>query len=150
MKVSLDKILESMVLLLEGQNIFFNKKTHERIYDNTDMDDVIYWEGKLITKDEMLDEVEGNDDWILMPIKWEIHDWDIMRQFCESIKNDKICDDCMDSIRGKGAFARFKRFTNYYNLREQWDDFQFKAYKKIAIKWCEEHDLEYIDDAEHL
>ena len=150
MKVSLHKILESMVLLLEGQNIFFNKKTHERIYDNTDMDDVIYREGRLITEDEMLDEVEGNDDWVLMPIKWDIHDWDIMNRFCLSLEDDKLCDVCLDAIRGKGAFARFERFTNYYNLKKQWDDFQFKAYKKIAIKWCDEHDLEYIDDAEHL
>ena len=118
MKVSLDKILESMVLLLEGQNIFFNKKTHERIYDNTDMDDVIYREGRLITEDEMLDEVEGNDDWVLMPIKWDIHDWDIMNRFCLSLEDDKLCDVCLDAIRGKGAFARFERFTNYYNLKK--------------------------------
>ncbi|MDY6786897.1 MAG: UPF0158 family protein [candidate division WOR-3 bacterium] len=147
MKVSLDKILESMVFVMQGQDIYINKKTQVRIYDNMGE---ITKEGEPMTYDEMFDEIEGNDEWLCLPTRREIHDWDIMRQFCESIKNDKICDDCMDSIRGKGAFARFKRFTNYYNLREQWDDFQFKAYKKIAIKWCEEHDLEYIDDAEHL
>ena len=42
-------------------------------------------------------------------------------------------------IKGHGAFRRFKDTVYDFGLDKEWYEFQAEAYKRIAIKWCEEN-----------
>lgn len=66
-----------------------------------------------------------------------------MEDFIDEIDNEEIKDELYESIRGKGAFRRFKDTIYNLNVKNSWYDFKAHALKKIAIEWCEENDIIY-------
>ncbi|SEA94884.1 Uncharacterised protein family (UPF0158) [Oribacterium sp. KHPX15] len=47
------------------------------------------------------------------------------------------------AIQGRGAFRRFKDTVYDLGIDQKWYDYQAKAYKRIATRWCEANDIEY-------
>lgn len=68
-----------------------------------------------------------------------------MEDFCGSVGNDRISDMLFSAIKGRGAFRRFKDTVSKYNLDDSWYKFRYEAFKKIAVEWCEENDISYIE-----
>lgn len=78
-----------------------------------------------------------------MPSEFDIHEYRIMERFCLSLENDKLRDIMYYSIKGKGAFRRFKNNIRKYNLEQDWYEYRDEALRTIAIEWCEENGIEY-------
>jgi hypothetical protein len=47
------------------------------------------------------------------------------------------------SIKGSGAFQRFKKNIDLYGIANEWYKFKDEAYKEIAIEWCKINNLEF-------
>jgi hypothetical protein len=71
--------------------------------------------------DEELDLSDGEDqEWEIakrivltdrfrkLPSKFEVNEWQIMEDFSLSVKSDRIREDLLDAIQGRGAFRYFK------------------------------------------
>lgn len=86
------------------------------------------------------------DDYIPLPSSFDIHEYHIMERFCLSITDDKLRDTMSGSIRGRGAFRRFKDNMRRYNIEEDWYKYRDEALKQIAIEWCEENDIDFTDE----
>ncbi|SCZ08534.1 UPF0158 family protein [Alkaliphilus peptidifermentans] len=86
--------------------------------------------------------MEG-DYFILLPSQFDINEYCIMEEFCLEIENDNIRDGMYNSIKGGGAFRRFKDKIRRYGLEEKWYKYRDEAIKKIAIEWCEENGIPY-------
>lgn len=50
---------------------------------------------------------------------------------------------CLMPFCGRGAFRRFKDTVHRVGMAEKWYSFQYEAYKRMAIEWCEENRIEY-------
>jgi hypothetical protein len=87
-----------------------------------------------------------DDDYLELPSKFDIHEYEIMERFSLSIPNRKIGDVLLDKIRGSGAFRRFKDMIYRYGVEKDWFKFRDEAYKDIAIAWLQSHDFTYVDD----
>jgi hypothetical protein len=87
-----------------------------------------------------------DDDYLKLPSKFDIHEYEIMERFCLSVSDEKISNVLLSKIRGSGAFRRFKDTIYRYGIEEDWFRFRDQAYKEIAISWLESHGFEYIDD----
>ena len=61
-----------------------------------------------------------------LPTKFDVHDWEIMREFADS-KPDPIRADLLDAIHGAGAFRLFKKTTDRLGLKDDWFDFRAQA-----------------------
>ena len=89
-------------------------------------------------------EIENDSKRFLrFPTKYEIHEYRIMEDFIEQLSPGKVQSDLSYSIRGKGAFRRFKESIRYHDLEQQWYDYLEKAYRDIAVRWCTEEGLAY-------
>ena len=100
---------------------------------------LIFW-----GSEEDVDNIEENpDDFVLLPTQYDINEYSIMEDFIDEIDNEEIKYKLYESIRGKGAFRRFKNMIYYLNVKNQWYDFRAKAFKKIAIEWCEDNNISY-------
>jgi hypothetical protein len=80
-------------------------------------------------------EVISSDDFLLLPSKFDIHEYHIMENFCCSVEGDKI--------RGRGAFRRFKDAIKSHGLEEEWYSFRQETLEKIAIDWLEGNHISY-------
>jgi hypothetical protein len=49
-----------------------------------------------------------------LPTKYDIHEWDIMREFAESVEPERLSDELQNAIRGAGAFRYFKDTLRRY------------------------------------
>ena len=66
-----------------------------------------------------------------------------MEGFCYTIENAKHREILLDSIRGKGAFQRFRETLERFVLKEEWSSFRQSALQKIARDWLEENKIAY-------
>ncbi len=83
--------------------------------------------------------------YIELPDRWEINEYGIIESFCYSVRDEKIRNVLFSAIRGSGAFRRFKDVIHIFDLQDSWYKFRFEALKKIAIQWCEENGISYIE-----
>lgn len=106
--------------------------------DNSDLEAEFYQDVKNV--------MEFDDDYLKLPTKFDIHEYEIMERFSLSIPNEKISDTLLGKIRGSGAFRRFRDTIYQYGIEEDWFKYRDEAYKEIAISWLESQGFDYIDD----
>ncbi len=76
-----------------------------------------------------------------LPTKYDIHEWDIMRRFADSIGNRKVAEELEEAIHGAGAFRMFKSVIRQRRVEEQWYAFRRDSLEEIARDWCKENGI---------
>ena len=155
MKVKLQDLVEMMDVLHEQASAHLNKRTGELIMltteelsaaeEDEDPDDYPEWQRESIEKAR---EIIDSEDWIELPAKEDIHDYGIMEEFCHSIANPGLSERLLSTIRGRGAFGRFRGALEALDLEQEWYDFRAAELEKIAVEWLEENKIEYTRKAE--
>jgi hypothetical protein len=88
-------------------------------------------------------EVLESDRFLELPDKFDVHEWDIMRQFAEEQRNQRVRNILSNAIHGSGAFRRFRADVEEFGLLQSWYRFREAALEEIARDWLEEHNLPY-------
>lgn len=88
---------------------------------------------------------DAPERFLRFPTKHEIHQYRIMEDFIAQLSPGKAQEELVHTIRGKGAFRRFKQSVRYHGLEQRWYDYLAESYRKLAIRWCEEKGLEYTE-----
>ena len=154
--VKLKDIVDGMDMQMDESRVFLNKETGEIITVSTkelsiaedseeddDFSEYPDWQQDSIK--EALDVVANGENYEELPDKFEINEYEIMEEFCESIGNERISDALYSAIRGRGAFRRFKDSVFRFGMEEDWYRFREETLRDIAVRWCEGNEIEYID-----
>ena len=88
----------------------------------------------------------SDPDYLKLPSRFEIHEYEIIERFCFSVPDGKVSDVLLRKIRGSGAFRRFKDTIYQYGIENDWFEYRDEAYKEIAIAWLESKGIAYADD----
>ena len=88
----------------------------------------------------------SDPDYLKLPSRFEIHEYEIIERFCFSVPDGKVSDVLLRKIRGSGAFRRFKDTIYRYGIEQDWFRFRDDAYQEIAISWLEAKGIAYTDD----
>lgn len=151
--VKLKDIIEEMEVQLDDFRTFLNKETGEIVTLTSDELMAAEEEESLDDKPEWMLEniVVANDilwnfdKYVELPTKYDIHEYKIMEYFCYTVENERIQDSLFQTIRGKGAFRRFKDRINDYGIQDQYYSYREEQFKQIAKEWCEDHGIGYIE-----
>lgn len=101
---------------------------HDETYEWRD------WERELI---DVLHEVDnGSKRYLQLPSTRDVHEWDIMRRFYETVGDDQVKELLLRTIHGRGAFRRFKDELDRSGLLDRWFDFKRNALSEQAMEWC--------------
>jgi hypothetical protein len=92
---------------------------------------------------KLAQEILEESYFIALPSHFEIHEYSIMEEFCLEIEDDNISNILYNSIKGRGAFRRFKDKIRRFGIEEEWYKYRDEAIKRIAIEWCEENEINY-------
>jgi hypothetical protein len=153
--VRLDDVIEAFELCSEERKYYFNTITNEVIsigeeemgiaedYDDDGLENYPEWQQDEI--EAAIGIIENWDNYLELPTRFEINEYDIMVEFCDSIDNNKIGSLLYEALEGKGAFRRFKDSVIRYNVEKKWYDFRDAVFKKIALEWCEKNNINVID-----
>ena len=148
--VKLDDILEGMEAQGEEISSYLNKRTgkvvtimdEEFMYAEEDehLDSLSDWQKDMVL---VAKEIMETDDYIKLPDQFEINEYQIMENFCFSLPDDKLREMMYNSIKGKGAFGRFKENIHRFGIADNWYAYRERARRKIAIGWCEYNGISY-------
>jgi len=96
--------------------------------------------------DEVKKVLASDADYLKLPSKFDIDEYEIMERFCLSVPDGQVSDVLLGKIRGSGAFRRFKETIYEYGIENDWFKYRDEAYKEIAIAWLESNGIAYSDD----
>jgi hypothetical protein len=154
-RVKLSQIVESMEFRAEETTFYLDTNTGKIV---------------LVTPDELFagdedDPVESYPDWqqdgveaarslargndgnlLELPDKWEINEYQIMEDFCLSLKPGDERSNLYATIQGRGAFRRFKDAIQKMGLADNWYRYRMSRFKTVAIDWCKANEIAYDDD----
>ncbi len=127
MKVNLDDVIEAIEFTNDTTRYYYYKKTGVIIYTN-DFDSV--------DDPEMMEDLEDNpEDYIELPDSYEINEGKMMVNF--------LCDYYdVDEVFGK-RIRVLKRMIEDKGVLDEWYKYKEEAEKEIAVRWCEDNDIEY-------
>ncbi len=62
----------------------------------------------------------GLDRFEKLPTKYDVNEWEIMREFAESVEPERLSDELQNAIHGAGAFRYFKDTLRRYRREKDW------------------------------
>lgn len=89
--------------------------------------------------------IENENDYLVLPSQYDVNEYQIMEDFASNIEDEKIADQLLISLQGKGAFRRFKDSVILLGIDKEWYEFKNERYKQFAIRWCEENEINLED-----
>jgi hypothetical protein len=150
MKVKLRDVVDGLEMQADEMSAYLNKRTGEVVpttseeleaaEEEEDLDDYPEWQQESILKTK---EILESEDWIELPSKFDTDDYAIMEEFCRSVADPEISDRLLSTIRGKGAFGRFRGAVEALGLVQAWYDFRAGELERIAVEWLEVNEIEY-------
>jgi len=155
--VKLEAIIDAMDLPEEWES-FLDPETGEIVTVSED-------ERSLLDEEEEEAEVLEMPDWaresaqrirkvldsgraLALPDKFDIHEWELMRQFSASVEDPDASAELLEAIHGGGAFRLFRITTSRLGLRESWFEYRAEALRRIAREWLEDHGIAYVEESE--
>ncbi len=150
-RVKLDDIIEGLESQSSEASSFLDKKTgqvvlitDEEMYaaeDDEPIEDFPEWQRDQVRIAKQI--LTNITDYIGLPSKFDIHEYSIMEKFCLSLNDSEMSDNLYSSIKGSGAFGRFKDAIHEYDIADDWYKYRNDALKEIAIEWCQEKGIEF-------
>ncbi len=127
-----------------GKIILVNDEDLSAAKNNKSLDDFPDWQQEAIK--ELKDFLKDENEYLPLPTRHDIHIHDIMQDFCRSLPNREITPRLLHVINVRGAFRMFKDLCSEYGFIEEWYRYRDRAFKKIAVDWCADNKIEFIDD----
>ncbi|MGD6804037.1 hypothetical protein FZC79_05575 [Rossellomorea vietnamensis] len=151
-KAKIEDIVEHMEFQIDEWRNLLNIETGKVVSVSTDelaaaedgepFDHLPQWQKE--QRMEAMEVVENFEDYRELPTKFDINEYDIMKDFCFSITNEEQKSDLLRAIRGSGAFRSFKDTIAEWGLNDQWYSYRTEKFKQIAIEWCRGNEISYV------
>jgi hypothetical protein len=155
--ISLCDIVDELSLMNDEVHAYLNKITGElvtitdeeihAIENDEDWGEYPEWQHEsLASAKQILD----STDYLILPSKFDIHEYNIMERFCLSIEDPKLSNLLVNQIKGSGAFRRFKEAIRHHGIEDEWYQFRDRALEEIAIEWLERCGIAYTNKKESI
>ena len=150
-KVDLKKIVEgiefqsdesrSYLKISSGEVVLFTDDAIAAAESDEDLSVHAEWYREAIEQARVF--INNEDGYILLPSKFEFHEYSVMEEFILSLPIEKQRDELLSLIKGKGAFARFKQGLERFLLLDEWYQYRDQALTELAKGWCQENGIEF-------
>jgi hypothetical protein len=151
-QVKLKDIIQEIEIQFEESRSFLNIKTGEIMLvtsedlraaeDEKPFEHLPEWEQE--NRMTAIDVVENFENYIELPTKYEVNEYEIMENFCLTVSDQRKQESLLRAIKGKGAFGRFKDKIIDFEIENQWYSYRDECFKQIAIEWCQENKINFI------
>ena len=147
--VNLSDVIEALELMPEEWSGYVNRQTGEVLsisheafarLESDDEDDSLLCEADE-TMVALARDIESSTHFARLPGKFEIHEWSIIREFCESVEDAEHREQLLEAIHGSGAFRFFQSTLQRLELRDAWHRYKDAAIEQIAIRWLDAHEM---------
>ena len=151
MKVKISEIIDTIEMNSDETNSYLNLESGKIVHignrefndasEDNDISDEPDWykESVLVAKNF----IKNKKKFILLPTKFDIHEYKIMEKFVVSITNEKQKFEMYNLIKGKGAFSSFRKGLEKFNLQDNWYEYRDSEFIQFAEEWCQANNISY-------
>ncbi len=154
--VKLKEIIEAVEFQSDGISAYLNKETgvivtipeeeFDAVEDQDPLENYPEWQQDNI---KIAREILDNEESFLnLPTEHDIHEYQIMKEFCFSIEDRDISELLYRAIKSRGAFRRFKEGIQRFRVADEWYKYREEAIKRIVIDWCKSNHIEFEEEYE--
>src|SRR6185295_16573702 len=86
-------------------------------------------------------EILKSENFVELPNQFDIHEYEIMEEFCLAYDERHAGENLRRLIKGSGAFRRFKNAIESIGADKAWYQFRRTVIEKIAAEWLEEQQI---------
>lgn len=139
MMIDLDEIIEAIESSNNSTQNFLNTRTGEILYRDEDT-----------MSDRELDDVDDllDKDWediIEIPSHYDVNEYGMMQDFAWDLPPGIARDTLKASLKGSGAFRRFKDVLYNQGLQNDWYEYRDRQYMEFVKNWARENKLDFKD-----
>jgi hypothetical protein len=126
MKVVLKDIVDALEMACDEHRYFLDRQTGKVEFVSREvlgiaekggtLDDALQWQEDQFRAAEAI--FADWDRFEKLPTKFDLHEWDIMRAFAESVVPERFSRDLQNAIHSSGAFRFFKDTLRRYRPRK--------------------------------
>jgi hypothetical protein len=148
--VKVRDVAAEMDVMSDEITVYMNRRTGEFVAvsdeesaiveGDVSQDELPDWQAEILPK---LKEALESDDFLPLPGKFDIHEWDIMRRFCGTVEDAEQSQSLLDALHGRGAFRYFRDQVQRLELEDAWFRYRDRAFEDIARNWLEEHGIRH-------
>jgi len=155
-KLKLQDLIDAISLQFDDSNQLLDRNTGEiflisdedmrlaeNIHQDSDLSDLPDWQKETVRLARDVIMQAGTGKYIQIPTKWQINEYRIMEKFCSTISSERIQKNLYESIRGRGAFRKFKNELCRLNVENAWYKYYEDELTKIALEWCAANIIEF-------
>ncbi len=154
MTVSLREVVEELEALPDEATLYLHRETGE-LYALGDEEASLVEDGRaeelpdwLCDDVPRIREILTTQHWLILPTRFDVHEWAIMDEFARSLEDRGLSDDLRAAIHGRGAFRAFKDAVHRRGAHEDWYRFRDAAITDLAAAWLDEHGIAYARDVD--
>ena len=103
------------------------------------------WQQETILKAR---EILDSEDFVQLPSQFDINEYSIMERFANEYEDPRTSAELLRSLKGKGAFRRFKDTLIDLDIQDAWYEFRRQEFEQIAIEWLETEQIPFTRDDE--
>ena len=89
------------------------------------------------------DIVKNSEEYKAIPTEDEINEYDIMREFCFSYKDNKLNEELSSAISGESSLRNFKNIIYDKGIYDEWYEYLDVKFVEKVKEWCEINNVEY-------
>ncbi len=147
--VLLTDVASELEALSQGMKAYIHRETGELLsltseelsfFEEGEEGEDLGWDEEMLTK---LREVFESDRWLELPDPFDIHEWEIMRDFAGTLQDGGRRAEVLRALNGRGAFRRFKDTVYDLGIQEDWFAFRRQAFEEIVRVALDEAGIPY-------
>lgn len=140
MKIKISLIVEAMNRANSNETYYLSEKLG-RVWVATENGNYYLDNSKNSNEKFVIDKYS-----IELPGQYEINEYQIIKDFINSLEDGTIKEQLFIVIQGPGAFRRFKDSCINFEIIDKWYKFREENYYELAKEWCLWNSVTYIDD----
>lgn len=121
MKVELTEVIDALEFTNDEIEYYYNPDNGEIFMSNIEEFETL--------NEEELDELFEKS--IKLPTRYDINEYEMMEDFAETIKDDRLQNQLYISLNGSGAFRRFKDTCINFDIIDDWYKFRVENIKNL-------------------
>lgn len=98
------------------------------------------WQREVVLKAR---EVQKTEYFVELPDRDEIDEYEMMERFACEYDDQRTSAELLRSIKGNGAFRRFKNAILDLGIEQKWYDFRAEELESLAVEWLEREKIPY-------
>jgi len=153
--VKISAVVDAMELQTDESSAYLNRRTgaiviisdeeFRAVERGRSLEEYPEWQRENIERAREILE-DGEEVYVRLPTRFEIHEWRIMDRFARWIEDERISEELRSAIRGRGAFRMFREAIHRLGVAEEWYEYRERALRRIAVNWCEANGIPFTEE----